>query len=1099
MPKITFACLLICLLAACTEVSVPAVQGRFVLHDSDRTGVGFRNTITETDSLNYFNFPYMYLGAGVAAADFDRDGLTDLLFTGNMVPNKLYRNLGDFRFEDVSAASGLGADARWHTGVTVVDINDDGWPDVYVSVAGKGGDQRNQLYVNKGADAGAGIVFEEQGAAYGLADPGPSVQAAFFDYDHDGDLDCFVINYPPAPFSSSNRYYKEQMKAADPLVSDHLYRNNGNGTFSDVSAEAGVANYGLSLGLSVADFNDDGYEDLYVSNDFSTPDRYFENNGDGTFTDRLTEAFAQTALFGMGCDAADYNNDGRMDLVQADMTPGDNRRAKENMASMNVAAFDDMIRRGFHYQYMYNALQLNQGSDAQRFANAAQLAGVAATDWSWAPLLADFDNDGYQDLFITNGIKREVNNRDFHNALKIKVNFGQTLDVVNFRDIPSEPVANFAFRNDGDLSFSDKSADWGLDLKGFSNGATYADLDNDGDLDLAVSNVDGVAAVYENRLSANKSLSVELAGPAGNRLGFGAKVTVSAGELTQTRQLSVTRGFQSAVSPVLSFGLGQNDEAAQLSVTWPDGRVQHLTRVPAGKVTLEHAKASAPPVGVAAPPTFFSSLAAADWSVAPLRHRENDYNDYQLEPLLPYKTSQLGPCLSTGDVNGDGREDLFLGGAYGQAGQLLLQQANGRLAPLPGPWAADSSREDTGSALFDADGDGDLDLYVVSGGNEFFRRPDFLQDRLYLNNGAGHFQPATLPLITASGSCVRPADLDGDGDLDLFVGGRIVPGEYPLPARSYLLLNDGQGGFSDATEKLAPELTAAGLVTDASWADSDGDGRPDLFLTGEWMPVRHFRNTATGFVEQEDETLAANVGWFQSLQAADFDGDGDPDLIAGNLGRNYKYHASPYAPFTVHSGDFDNNKRRDIVLGYHQDGELFPLRGRQCSAEQIPALEYKFRDYESFAAANLTEIYGERNLENALYYAATNFASLYFENRGADGWAVRELPVAAQLSAVQDLLVEDFDGDGHKDVLLAGNLYQAEVETPRADAGRGLLLFGDGAGNFRPLPAAGSGLALTGDVKSLARLNAGGKDLILAGRNDDSVLAVRYSSTLNTK
>ncbi|MEM6769929.1 MAG: VCBS repeat-containing protein, partial [Bacteroidota bacterium] len=511
------------------EISSPATGG-FVHHTPERTGVDFQNTIAEDEAFNYFTFPYMYLGAGVATADFDNDGYTDVFFTGNMVPNRLYRNARDWRFDDISTAAGVAGVGRWYTGVTIVDINNDGWQDIYLSVSGKDGDRSNQLFVNLGADAGAEVRFEEQAMDYGIADSSPSIQGAFFDYDRDGDLDLYVINYPPAPFSSSNRYYRKRMEDLDLADSDHLYRNNGDGTFSDVSETSGIANYGLSLGLSVADFNGDGWDDLYISNDFSTPDRYLQNNQDGTFTDHLRTAFAQTSLFGMGCDAADYNNDGKIDLVQADMTPADNRRAKENMASMNPGAFWSNVRNGFHFQYMYNCLQLNRGGPTETpfFSNSAQLAGLAATDWSWSPLLADLDNDGHKDLFITNGIKREVNNRDFHQDLKIKINFGQTLDSIDYRRIPSEPVPNFAFRNLGNLSFEDAGATWGLDLKGFSNGSTYADLDNDGDLDLVVSNIDAPAAIYENQVTQKTSLTVKLQGPSTNRNAVGARITVTA-------------------------------------------------------------------------------------------------------------------------------------------------------------------------------------------------------------------------------------------------------------------------------------------------------------------------------------------------------------------------------------------------------------------------------------------------------------------------------------------------------------------------------------------------------------------------------------------
>jgi len=1063
----------------------------------EASGISFANQITETPELNYFVYPYLYLGGGVAAGDFNNDGLTDLFFTGNMVPNRLYLNKGDWKFEDISEQAGIRGDSRWYTGVTLVDINQDGWMDIYVSVSGKGTHRQNQLFINQGLSGK--IKFVEEAEKWGIADQGPSIQSAFFDYDRDGDLDLFVANYPPAPFGSPNEHYLEKMKSHEWTESDHLYRNDGQGKFEDVSQSSGIDNYGLTLGISVADLDGDGWEDLYLSNDFNTPDRCFMNRGDGTFEDRMSEMVAQTALFGMGSDAADYNNDGLIDLVQVDMTPKDNRRAKENMSSMNPSLFWNTVRMGFHYQYMYNALQLNRGQNSagnQQFSNASRIAGISSTDWSWAPLFADLDNDGWKDLFITNGIKRDVTNRDFYNEMKVRINFTGDFASMDYEQIPSEPVENYAFRNQGDLTFEDVGKSWGLNLKGFSNGAVYADLDNDGDLDLVTHNVDAPAGLFRNQQEGNAFLRIKLEGPATNSNGIGAKVILTAENTTQTQHLSLSRGFQSSVEPLLHFGVGTAQNIEHLHIIWPDGKEQTLENIAVNQLlSLKYTAAHDPQKPEPAASFLFTSLSP------PLglsfKHLENGYNDFMLEPLLPYQSSRIGPFMSQGDANGDGLIDVFIGSSYNTESKLFLQRATGQFEEMPGPWQADRKFEDMHSLFFDADGDGDQDLYVVSGGNEFFERPDMLQDRLYINKGGGEFVHAkeSLPLISASGSVVKAADIDGDGDTDLFVGGRLLAGQYPLPAQSNLLVNEGGRDenlrFTDAGNSLLPSLEDAGMVTDALWEDLNADGRPDLLICGEWMPIRVFLNLPNGFVEQTEKLgLSEDIGWWQSLAAGDFDGDGDTDFIAGNIGTNFKYKASAEAPFSVYSGDYDGNGRLDIVLGYEQNGTQFPLRGRQCSSEQIPAIEMKFKDYKSFAIASLEDIYGPQNLESSLQYHATNFASCFIENTGKQNWQIHPLPTLAQLSSVNDILVQDLDEDEVLDLIIAGNLYWTEVETPRNDASYGLFLRGLGNGQFEAIDAAQSGLFLSGDVKDLALVPTPGPasaPLLLATKNEDSL------------
>ncbi|WNJ19106.1 CRTAC1 family protein [Pontibacter sp. G13] len=1091
------------LLGACHSPEPTSSSTHFDLIPASESGIAFQNRIEESDSFNYFTYPYLYLGGGVAVGDINGDDLPDLFFSGNMVPNALYLNRGNWQFEEIGEAAGVAGDDRWYTGVNMADVNGDGRLDLYLSVSGKDGDKRNQLFLNQGPDpvSGAEVSFQEVATEWGIADPGSSIQSTFWDYDRDGDLDLFVANYPPSPFGSSNSYYLEKMQNLQWEESDHLYEQVEPGVFKDVSSAAGIANYGLSLGVSVADFDGDGWDDLYVSNDFSTPDRMFFNNGNGTFREDMQQAMAQTSLFGMGCDAADYNNDGLIDLVQVDMNPEDNRRSKENMASMNPRLFWNTVNSGFHYQYMFNSLQLNRGKDATgnpAFSNVNFLAGMASTDWSWAPLFADLDNDGWKDLFITNGIKREVNNRDYLNSMKMAINMSQNMEHMDYRRIPSEPVENYAFRNSGELALEDKGQDWGLNLKGFSHGAIYADLDQDGDLDLVTNNMDADAGLFRNESTGHHFLQIQLRGTEGNPQGIGAKVAIKTASGSQFQQMNPTRGFQSSVEPMLHFGLGEVTTISELEIIWPDGKIQQLAAVKADqRLVLEHGNAS----GKVDPSSQMAmKLFQTDTLTFPYKHHENDYWDYGIEPLLPYQLSQLGPALATGDVNGDGLEDVFLGNAYNQAPSLFLQTPSGNFEPLMGPWLEDQVFEDVEASLADLDGDGDLDLYVGSGGNEFVNAPDMLRDRLYVNLGNGQFQalPNALPEFFVSTGVVSPGDLDGDGDLDLFVGGRNVPGKYPLPAQSVLLENVGGTDqalkFREVSQTWAPAFAELGMVTDAQWADINGDETQDLVIAGEWMEVTVWENEGNRL--SQSNLGLAQVGWWQCLEVADLDGDGDMDLVAGNLGENAKYHASETAPFSVYSGDFDKNGRLDIVLGYQQDGNQFPLRGRQCSSEQIPAIEMKFRDYHSFAVATLPEIYGDRNLEDALQYHATTFTSVWYEQVSPGKWEAHALPKLAQISAIQDLQIRDWDGDGQVDILLAGNLHRMEVETPRLDASLGLFLQGTGQGGFEGIDAGASGVFLQGDVVALSPIQlANGHQGLIAALNSGAPRLIQSSKT----
>ncbi|MCH8904832.1 MAG: VCBS repeat-containing protein, partial [Bacteroidetes bacterium] len=1022
----------------------------------------------------------------------------DLFFTGNQVSCELYINKGDMKFKNITQSAGVGGEDGWCTGVTMVDINNDGWLDIYVcrSFSDHRPDRRaNLLYVNNGDE-----TFTEKGIEYGIADTSYTTQASFFDYDLDGDLDLYVGNHP------RDFLYTELIVNAkkgnytrnEPVIgtSDRLFRNNGNGNFTDVTIEAGVLNFGFLLGIVTSDLNDDGWPDIYVANDHAEPDLLYINNGDGTFTNKADDALRHMSNFSMGMDLADYNNDGLIDIVVLDMMAEDNYRQKTNMSAMAPEQFWMFVKMGFHYQFMRNVLQLNNGNGS--FSEVANLAGISNTDWSWAALLADFDNDGFKDLFVANGYRKDVRANDYLNEAREYVKQSILEDKpVDLYEIstksPETKLSNYLYRNNGDLTFTDVTVDVGLDDLSFSYGAAYADLDNDGDLDLVVTNLADNAFIYRNLCTENTNqnyLRVKMNGGTSNRMGIGVKVRLFYEDKQQIQELTLTRGFQSAVEGILHFGLGSVDKVDKMVIEWPGGTHEILTDVKSNQVLvvniddatlLKHEDEIQLDM-------LFSNITNS--SGIDFVHTENEYDDYEKEILLPHKMSQFGPIVSTGDVNGDGYEDFFVGGAAGQAGVLYLNNGNSSFSASAGNTFADHrSQEDIGSIFFDADGDDDLDLYVVSGGNEFEADSKMLQDRLYLNDGNGNFEYAedALPEMITSGSCIVPADYDEDGDQDLFVGGRLVPGMYPFPARSYILRNDN-GKFTDVTAEIAPDLTKPGLVTSAIWTDFNSDGQLDIIVVGEWMPLSFYQNDSGQFINKTSEFGFDNTnGWWTKIVEADFDNDGDPDYAVGNLGLNYKYKASDAEPFHIYCHDFDRNGNLDIVLGYFNEGTCFPLRGRECSSSQMPFIKEKFPDYHSFGIATLEDVYGG-DLDNALHYEARIFASSYIRNDGNGQFTISELPVMAQLSTAFGLIAGDFNDDDNIDLLLAGNFYVAEVETGRADAGVGLFLQGDGKGNFKQIGVNESGFYAPLDVRSLELLGENDKEqYVLVGNNDDQL------------
>ncbi|WP_420322220.1 FG-GAP-like repeat-containing protein [Flagellimonas sp.] len=1079
--------------------SGPNEQQLFQQLSPKHTGITFSNNLRETDTLNYFLYKYMYMGGGVAIGDLNNDGLQDIYFTGNMVDNKLYLNDGGLKFKDITDQAGVaGEKVRWVTGVTMADVNADGKLDIYVSIAGLTGNKKNLLYINNTKD-GQIPMFKESAEEYGIADNGNSVQSVFFDYDLDGDLDLYVANYPITDTNTGIYNYREYMKYAGHVRSDHLYRND-NGKFIDVTIDAGMLSFGLSLGLAVGDYNQDGWPDLYVSNDFAVPDYFFFNNGDGTFTNKLEEVTNHTAFFGMGADAADFNNDGRLDMIQVDMTPEDNFKSKANMASMNTELFRVMVANGMHYQYMQNALQMNMGNNPQglpQFAEVSRLVNASLTDWSWAPLFADLDNDGWKDIFITNGSRREINHKDFFKQMNKDKD--QALHYVDWVEkMPEERVENFALKNKGGLSFDPIAKEWGINFKGWSNGAAYADLDNDGDLELVVNNIDDKSILYKNNTVENGSgnyLRIKLNGPPKNRFGFGTKIVLEQQEGIQYQECMVTRGFQSSVETMVHFGLGQKQKVEKATIIWPDGKQQQLANIEANQVLVVDHRNAVPIIKKQqnTPELLFTDI--TEKSKIDHKHVENVFDDFKHQVLLPHKMSQFGPALAVGDTNGDGLEDFFVGGAKGYQGEIYTQLKSGSFQRMKVQALADDRiHEDVDAAFLDIDNDNDLDLYVVSGGNEHEKGHDFYRDRLYLNDGKGGFTKSrnALPYMLESGAVVRAADIDEDGDLDLFIGTRLLPRNYPLSGKSYLLRNETVNGrikFVDITSELGVEAHNLGMVTDADWADINGDSLLDLIVTGEWMPVTVFENKGGTFKNMGDMTnVNDESGWWNCLLTRDFDNDGDMDLIAGNLGENYKYKASREEPFSIYMSDYDKNNKNDIVLSYVQNGEEFPLRGRQCSSEQIPAIAIKFKDYNSFARATLAEVYTEKSLEESVKYQAVNFSTSYFENDGQGHFTIKPMERMVQTSSVNAIYAGDVTGSGCLDLVMGGNLYESEVETPRNDASHGLFLIGNGHGDFKGLMPYKSGLMVKGEVRRIKeiKLANGSKGLIFA-INEDSL------------
>lgn len=1077
----------------------------FQLLAADRTGIDFVNQLDYTEELNTYTFKNFYNGGGVGLGDFNKDGLLDIFFSGNLVPNKLYLNKGNFHFEDISESAGLNTRGAWTTGVSLVDINADGLLDIYLCKSGPPSNFRrhNELFINNG-----NLTFTERSKEYGLALEGLSVHAAFFDFDKDGDLDCYLLNNSIRSVGGYD-LRKGQRNIPDPLGGNKLLRNDG-GKFSDISQQAGIytSAIGFGLGVTIGDVNKDGWSDIYVSNDFFEKDYLYINNQNGTFSESIEMYMREISLGSMGADMADVNNDGLPEIFVTEMLPEGDDRLKTTTQFENWDKYKRSFEMGYYHQFSRNVLQLNNGDGT--FSEIARFSGVHATDWSWGALIFDMDNDGLKDIFVANGIYKDLLNQDY-------VNFSSNPEIVKqilhrekniitrlIDSIPSNKIPNYAFQNKGNLLFVNKSADWGLDLPSYSNGSAYGDLDNDGDLDLVLNNVNMPAFVYENRSKelkpGNSSLTFLLHGENENTFAVGTKITLKANGQQFYQELSPMRGFMSTVDYQIHFGLGEILSVDSAIIEWPQGKVTVVTNLKVNqRISLQEKDAEIKNEKRRMRPgkrtvfTRMHKLEGADFF-----HLENDYSDFDKDRLLFNMVSSEGPCLCTGDLNNDGLTDFYGGGAKDQAGSLYIQKRSGAFAQSnQGIFEMDKSSEDTDCVFFDANGDGKLDLYVTSGGNEFSTSSVALLDRLYLNKGNGKLEKSQqlLPVSDKfeSTSTVAARDYDQDGDLDLFVGVRLIPFLYGVPGNGYLLNNDGKGNFQDVTKNVAPQLLQSGLITDAKWVDVNNDAKTDLLVTGEWMPIKLFMNENDTLVERTKEYgLEKTNGWYNCIETGDFNNDGLEDFVVGNHGLNSRFKASDKEPISLYVNDFDQNGTVEQIITRFDHGASYPLVLRQDMVAQIPSLKKKYLHFREYKGKTITDIFTADQLKGAIVLNALTFETAVWINQGNGAFKKINLPAQAQFSPVYAILVDDFDGDKNQDILLGGNLYRAKPETGIYDGSYGLLLKGDGTGNFTALSSGESGILIRGEIRSLKKIRYRERNIVLVGKNNDGMEILGY-------
>jgi hypothetical protein len=1053
----------------------------------EQSTIHFSNDITETDSVNITMYDYLYNGGGVGIGDFNKDGLQDIFFTGNFVDDKLYLNKGNFVFEDITEKAGITKNG-WSTGVCVFDINADGWDDIYVCRSGwfeNSEKLKNVLYVNQ-----KNGKFKEEAAAYGLDLSGHHTQAAPLDFDRDGDLDLYVMGHP-GKFMHKSDFATYVTKILNGEVESDVLLENVNGKYVDITKKAGIFEFGYGLGLAITDINNDWYPDIIVCNDFDEPDHVFVNQKNGTFKDENLNYFKHTTNYSMGNDVGDFNNDGLLDYISVDMAFDSHERSKMNMASMTPAKFWTRVKLGWGYQYMHNMLHMNTGKGV--YQEIAQFSGIAKTDWSWAPLFMDIDMDGWLDLFISNGYKRDTKNNDIQNLINAELEKKNKLSVMEMLDlIPSVQIENFFFRNTRDLKFADKRADWGIDEKLNSNGAAYADLDNDGDLDLVLNNVDAKASVYQNTTkNGNHYLKIDLSEIPDAELA-GMTFILKTKKGTQTREANFIRGFQSTVEKNIFFYWDMNDAAETLQIFVPgrnnfQNAAEYKIENPSPNSILKLETKKLEKVSSWMNVNGIPWYAELTDSLLPKAfYADNDYNDFEKETLLPHRMSDAGPQIAVSDFNNDGLEDFILSSAVGKIPQVYLQKEDGTFGQIVSPaFYTHQGSEDGGIFVLDANSDGYKDVIITSGGYQYPQGDSNYVNRLYIGNGQGAFGYVknAMPKDCFNSGKIIGEDIDKDGDQDLLICGKVSPLKYPYPGSTTLLLNE-KGFFYDITDKIAPELKTIGMVNDAEFADVDGDKDKDIVVVGEWMDVEVFVRDAGKFTRKKE---SLNIpGWWSCVTANDVDGDGDQDLLVGNAGMNNKFKASKEKPLDVYANDFDNNGTLDVVLSFTKDGHPLPVRGRECSSGQMPFLLEKFPTYLSFATSDLYQIYSKEKLDSSLHYRVTEFRSGVLVNDGKSNFTFKPFPNEAQLSFINDFLITDVYGDGEKEILAVGNRFGTEVETTRYDAGCGLVIFPGSNGEY--YMNSGYDFFAPGDAKCLAEIKlVDGSRGVLVGNNNGQV------------
>lgn len=1097
-------------ISSCNRKDSNADNTLFESLDSSRTGIQFINSLSYTNDFNIYKYRNYYNGGGVGLGDVNNDGLLDIYFTGNLVSNRLYLNKGDFVFEDVTDDAMVGGSKAWSTGVSMVDINADGWMDIYVCNSGDvaGDNKQNEFFINN-KDG----TFSEMAEEMGVADKGYSTQAAFFDYDLDGDLDIYLLNNSYRSIGSFNLQENDR-PIRDVLGGDKLMRNN-DGVFEDVSEAAGIYGsvIGFGLGVSVSDLDKDGWPDLYISNDFFERDYIYMNNGDGTFREELEKQMRSISAASMGSDVADINGDGYPEIFVTEMLPEGEERFKTTMTFEDWNKYQYNLKNGYYHQFTRNMLHRHNGIDSLHgptFSEIGRMSGVEATDWSWSALITDFDQDGYKDLFIANGLAQDILNQDYINYVAneevarmiIKedgVDYGQLIGM-----IPVNRIPNYAYAGQHEMMFKNKTAEWGLAEPSHSNGAAYGDLDNDGDLDLVVNNANMAPFIYRNRSEEispkNNYLKVALQGVEKNKLGVGAKVTIKNKGKTHFLEQFPNRGFQSSIDPVLNFGLGKDKIIDTLLVEWPTGKQTLLTKVKTGQTLVLKEADSRPGSRFERKSNNYKSRVFEEITESigiNYTHKENRFIDFDRDRLLYHMKSTEGPKMAMADVDGNGTDDFFIGGAKDSPGKLFLQTPDGKFRESNlALFEQDAISEDTDCLFVDVDGDRDQDLYVTSGGSEFSASSLALLDRLYINDGKGIFHkseqnlPAGKPEST---SVVTAADYDQDGDLDLFVGVRMQPGLYGIPQNGYILENDGSGQFMDATKRISPELTDLGLITDAAWEDYDQDGDPDLIVVGEWMSIKLFRNEKGKFTEvSRNFGLENTSGWWNVIRAADIDGDGDVDFVVGNHGLNSRFKASVEEPISCYINDFDKNGSVEQLICSFNDGNSYPMVLRHDLVKQMPELNKKYLKYESYKGQQIHDIFTEEQLKGSVVHHVVMLESVILRNNGRDGFVVEPLPYEAQLAPVYGMLIQDMDHDGQNDIVLGGNLHNVKPEVGRYDASYGLLLTGTDKGKFQVVPFQQSGLFLEGEVRDFQLLKINGSSSLAVSRNNDSIKFFRH-------